>query len=130
MKRLITAMLMSLFVGSVASAKEPELKLINATYYTSAHTAKTASGNIVREGIVAADQKPGTVAIIYQNNDGKPGEIIGYYEVLDKGGAPIMNGSVIDVWAPDKESGQEFVDLTYENDANGTVFVQYVEAVG
>ncbi len=130
MKRLITAMLIVLSVKSIAIAKEPELKLINATYYTSQHTAKTASGQIVREGIVAADQKPGTVAIIYQNDGGKPGQIIGYYEVLDKGGAPIMNGRVIDIWAPDDMAGQEIVDLTYENDAHGTVFVQYVEAEG
>jgi len=70
---------------------------------------RTASGKLTREGICAS--KPewiGKVAAVYLDNDGKPGEFIGYFEILDTGGASIRKGKVIDIWFSTKNECMQF----------------------
>lgn len=58
----------------------------------------TASGEEVREGIIAASKDHmGDYAEVYLMD----GTLLGLYQCLDTGGNPgIQNGHVIDVWAP------------------------------
>ena len=72
-------------------------------------TGSTATGTVPRSGIAAA--KPswfGKCVKIYQNSNGKPGNLIGTYIVEDTGDTPIRNGSVIDIWIPTEEECFEF----------------------
>ena len=66
---------------------------------------KTASGELVREGIVAS--KPewiGKVVAIYiENKDGSLGEFLGYFDVSDTGGENIRAGRVVDIWMPTED---------------------------
>ena len=59
-------------------------------------------GGPARKGICAgASRYYGKTALIYENNGGKPGEFLGYYEVLDTGGDyRIQNGTCLDVYLP------------------------------
>ena len=96
-----------------------------ATIYCSGHT--TADGSKVREGICAVD--PGNIGktvLIYTLDR----ELLGIFEAKDTGGETIRNGSVIDVYFDSRESGQEFINRTYENGAKGKVLVQFIEAQG
>lgn len=90
----------------------------------------TASGVPVREGICAGGNKYfGKTIKIYQiNKDGSQGKLIGTYDCLDKGGTDaIRKGYVIDVWRPDLNSCQEFMNLVYENGAKGKVYLEVDE---
>lgn len=59
-------------------------------------------GGPARKGICAgASRYYGKTAIIYENEGGKPGKFLGYYEVLDTGGDyRIQNGTCLDVYLP------------------------------
>lgn len=72
-------------------------------------TGSTATGTTPRAGIAAS--KPawfGKTVKVYWNDGGKPGAMIGTYTVEDTGGAPIRNGSVIDIWMPTEDECFEF----------------------
>lgn len=72
-------------------------------------TGSTATGTTPRLGVAAS--KPawfGKQVRVYQNDGGKPGNLIGTYTVEDTGGAPIRNGSVIDIWLPDEDTCFQF----------------------
>ena len=72
-------------------------------------TGSTATGTTPRTGIAAS--KPawfGKTVRVYWNDGGKPGSLIGTYTIEDTGGAPIRNGSVIDVWLPSEDECFEF----------------------
>ena len=57
------------------------------------------------------------------NDDGKPGEFLGWYEILDTGGNEgIRNGSVLDIWMPTYEECIQF--------GRKDVLVVFVEGVG
>lgn len=62
-------------------------------------------GEPVRTGVCAG--KPewyGKVAAVYEDAGGYPGEFLGYYECLDTGGDErIRNGTVLDIYNPDRE---------------------------
>ena len=84
----------------------------------------TASGQAVREGI-AAGRKDwiGLTAILYTDDNGKVGELIGIYEILDTGGDErIKNGTCIDIYIPDYKEAKEY--------GRKSVFVQLVDAKG
>lgn len=89
--------------GANANAKELEEPLyipMEATAYCYGITR--FDGGRVRKGICAA--KPewyGKTAAVYVNEDGKPGEFLGYYECLDTGGQDIKEGKVLDIYHPD-----------------------------
>lgn len=67
-------------------------------------------GGAVRTGICAG--KPdwyGKVAAIYLDDNGSPGEFLGYFEILDTGGDDrIKNGTVLDIYIPDHDACIEF----------------------
>ena len=70
----------------------------------------TASGDEVREGIIAASaDKLGQRAEVYLVD----GTLLGLYECLDTGGNPdIQNGHVIDVWAPHLAKAKQLMRVT------------------
>lgn len=89
----------------------------------------TATGTNTRKGICAGSELYlGKTIILYKRlPNGKVGDILGYYECEDTGGTPgIDDGIVIDVWRPVEEV-QEFIDLTYEDECHGNVFIQVLE---
>ena len=70
----------------------------------------TASGEPVREGIIAASREHmGQRAEVYL----KDGRLLGLYQCLDTGGNPgIQNGHVIDVWAPHISKAKTLMRVT------------------
>lgn len=80
---------------------EPEFIKMECTAYCYGTTR--SDNKPVRKGICAGATKYyGKTAAIYEDNNGKPGEFIGYYEVLDTGGDErIKNGQCLDIYDPD-----------------------------
>jgi len=109
------------------ASDEPTLIKMHATAYCL--DGITASGEPVREGICASGHKEwiGKTVIIYQRlpND-EVGEIIAILEVKDTG----CKDSVIDVWKPNLDECQEFMNRVYERNCKGKVFVQVIDAQG
>ena len=93
----------------------------------------TRSGKQTRKGIAACNKKYlGMTALVYQRlpND-EVGELIGIYEIEDTGETEgLKNGNVIDIWCPDLDACQEFMNRVYEDKCHGRVWVEIVEAVG
>lgn len=86
----------------------------------------TKSGEYTRDGICAGKEEwIGKRILIFQKlPDGKIGEFIGEYEVKDTGGTDgLRNGTVVDIWKPDLESCQEFMNLVYEDNCYGKVYI-------
>lgn len=84
----------------------------------------TASGQAVREGI-AAGRKDwiGLTAIVYTDDNGEVGELLGIYEILDTGGDyRIKEGKCIDIYMMDK---QDCIEWGRRN-----VWIQLVDAKG
>lgn len=83
----------------------------------------TASGQKTRPHTAAGPREwLGCVGALYQvKEDGTMGDFIGYYEFTDTGagidtdgdgkGDTIINGESIDVWEPDIEMAQEWIDI-------------------
>lgn len=93
----------------------------------------TASGEVTRNGICAGKKEwIGKTIILYQRlPDNSVGEMIGMYECLDTGGTDgIREGRVIDVWCPDIDSCQEFMNRIYEDGCEGRCYIQIVDAKG
>lgn len=67
-------------------------------------------GGAVRTGICAGKKDwYGKVAAIYLDDNGSPGEFLGYFEILDTGGDErIRNGTVLDIYIPDHDACIEF----------------------
>ena len=70
----------------------------------------TASGDEVREGIIAASREHmGQRAEVYLTD----GTLLGLYQCLDTGGNPgIQSGHVIDVWAPHLSKAKTLMSVT------------------
>lgn len=100
--------------GLGSKIEKPEIEAHEHKYHSMIATAycltgSTATGTAPRTGIAAS--KPawfGKTVKVYWNDGGKPGSLIGTYTVEDTGGAPIRNGSVIDVWLPTEEECFQF----------------------
>ena len=114
---------------SYAHDNEPVLVKMRATAYPD-------SGNLTYSGTqphygTAGGRKDmiGKTIIMYQRLPGdKVGEIIGIFEIEDTGPAKgAREGHVIDVWRPNVEECQEFMNRVYEDDCGGKVFVQFLE---
>lgn len=89
----------------------------------------TATGKHTREGICATGNPEwiGMTAVIYQRlPDNKVGEIIGIYEIEDTGCKP----TVMDIWEPDLDRCQEFMNRVYEDGCEGKVWIQIIDAEG
>lgn len=134
MKKLLIIPVIVFLFGLNVSAKEPDDPFqINTTAYCCGTT--TCTGVKVREGICAVKKEwIGKTALIYADNDGEIGELLGIFECLDTGfGADsdgdgigsIQEGKLIDVYFPTYEQCKDWMKLT-----GGKVFVQLVDADG
>lgn len=124
---LLFALVAKIMIAHAAEIEEvapvqPEYKKMQATAYCL--TGKRCDGGAVRRGIAsAAPEYYGMAAAVYINDDGKPGEFLGWYEILDTGGNEgIRNGSVLDIWMPTYEECIQF--------GRKDVLVVFVEGVG
>lgn len=134
MKKILIGLLslLIIFPKIPAYAAEPELQMMRATAYIGP-TDTTYSGKPVYRGIAGANKRHvGQTAIVYQRlPNNKIGKIIGIYEVEDTGDTPgINNDNVIDIWCPDLDECQYFMEKVYEDGCQGKVYVQWLEAVG
>lgn len=127
-KRLIALLILSLWLLSIsASAEDTGLIKMRATAYKL--QGVTASGQPVRYGVCATGRSEwlGKTVVMYQRlPDGSVGELIGIYECLDTG----CSQYVIDVWKPDLDECQAFMDRVYEDGCNGKVYIQLFECEG
>lgn len=95
----------------------------------------TATGTPVREGVCAVNkERLGLLAIVYEDNNGTPGALIGYFECEDtgKGGdkdgdgiGSIEAGHCIDIYRNDLEGCKEYMKRT-----GGKCWVEFVDAKG
>ena len=126
---MIVAVILATFsIGSTSYANnEPELIKMHATAYCL--PGKTCTGKEVRIGLCATGRREwiGKTAILYQRlPNGEVGEIVGIYEIEDTG----CSESVIDCWYPDLDQCQDFMNRVYEDNCQGRVYVQIIDAVG
>ena len=137
MKRIIIALgvLLTVFIfycQNCYAETQPELCMMRATAY--ADTGKqTKSGIWPYEGVAGArEDLIGKTAIVYQRLPGnKIGELIGIYEIEDTGSTEgCINGHVIDIWRPNLDECQLFMNRVYEDGCQGKVFVQFIDAEG
>lgn len=128
-KSIILTMMLVILVSLKSSAAEiePQMKKMHTTAYCL--DGQTASGQYVRKGLCACGDKAlfGKTVILYQRlPSGEIGDIIGIYEVLDTG----CSKNVIDVWFPNLEECQEYMNRVYEDGCQGKVYVQIIDAEG
>lgn len=139
MKRLIAILIaliifpkMSTYAQVTEYEERPYLQKMHATAYIGA-SDHTYSGKHVRDGIAATNKKHiGQTAIVYQRLPGNEvGEVIGIYEIEDTGDTKgIANDNIIDIWCPDLDACQDFMNTIYEDGCQGKVFVQFIDAEG
>lgn len=105
---LFVALLMSVTVYAEESLDQSTYIPMEATAYC--YGTSRCDGGAVRSGICAGKKEwYGKVAAIYEDENGKPGEFLGYYECLDTGGDErIKNGTVLDIYHPDYDWCIEF----------------------
>lgn len=118
-------MILTVLIGFTSYAnEEPTLIKMRATAYCL--DGITCTGKEVRKGIAASGRKEliGKTIILYQRlpND-EIGRGLGIYEVEDSG----CKENVIDVWRPDLDSCQEFMNEVYEDGAQGKIWVEVIE---
>lgn len=121
-------MMLLILVSSEVRAEE----ILNKGYAT-AYCLKgtTASGQKVRTGLCAMNSKVvkeqglmGKNVALYQRlPDGEKGKLIGVYEIADTG----CKKNVIDVWMPDLNRCQEFMNLVYEDGCKGKIYYEVIE---
>lgn len=144
---LLIGILMGMIIGALtlpreAWGAEPELKQVNITAYYSENPTG-CRGDRMREGIAAGKQEwYGKAVIIYLNDNGRPGEVVGVFEVLDTGYGKdtgsgesrvkkgrhlgtIETGQTIDIYRDNYERCVEIMKLT-----GGKAFYQLVDAEG
>ncbi len=100
-KSLLTLLILIclLGIGEEVSAEDINVK---ATAYCI--NGETATGTQTREGIIAGHPDwYGRMVIVFEDDGGYPGEVIGIYVCEDTGGEPIRNGRVIDIWMPTED---------------------------
>ena len=125
---VITTLILIFSIGFTSYAdSQPTLIKMHATAYCL--DGITASGEPVRKGICASGHKDwiGKTVVLYQRlPNGEVGKILGIFEVKDTG----CKDSVIDVWMPDLEECQKWMDKLYEDGCQGKVFCEVIEADG
>ena len=146
---LLVGVLMGLIIGRLTipdtvwgAELQPELKSINVTAYYSENPTG-CRGDRMREGIAAGRQEwYGKAIVLYKDEDGKPGELIGVFEILDTGYGKdtgkgesrikkgrhlgtIETGQTIDIYRLNYERCKEIMVLT-----NGKAFYQLIDAKG
>lgn len=130
-KRIILALLCVVFVLLLTlNARAEELQLMRVTCYCpeSCSGTVTASGTkpVPNYSCGARRDMIGCVALVYENNNGIPGDFIGLYEITDTGSAPrIQSGKSIDIYQASLSDAKAFVK------AHGDyLFVQIVKGEG
>lgn len=114
MKKLLLIIPLFLLLCMPVQAKEPDidkedLELIRCTCYTAKEGALTADGSKPIEGFIAGKREwLGYLCIMYENDNGKVGDLIGYFDFRDTGagidsdgdgkGDTIKNGKSVDVY--------------------------------
>lgn len=93
------------------AADKPEVapvQQMEATAYC--YGTVRCDGGTVRIGTCAGKKDwYGKVAAIYLDENGSPGEFLGYFEILDTGGDErIREGMVLDIYIPDHDACIEF----------------------
>lgn len=70
----------------------------------------TATGTHTRPGICAGKREWfGKTAVVYADDHGEIGDLIGIYKVEDTGGAPkIKNGQCLDIWMSSYDAAIQF----------------------
>lgn len=69
----------------------------------------TATQTQTRKGICAGKREWfGRYAVVYADNNGEIGNLIGIYKVEDTGGEAIRSGRVLDIWMPTEEECFQF----------------------
>lgn len=144
---LLVGILMGMIIGRLTIpaevwGAEPDLKPINVTAYYSENPTG-CRGDRMREGIAAGKQEwYGKAIVLYKNENGKPGELIGVYEILDTGygksteqgesrikkGKPlgtIETGQTVDIYRDNYDRCVEIMKLT-----EGKAFYQLIDAEG
>lgn len=81
-------------------------------------TSPRCDGGATRLGICAMNSHYGEVAMVYENDNGMPGEFLGYLEVLDH----CPSAGVIDVWIPGYTNAMRY--------GNHDVIVYFVKGDG
>lgn len=116
----IALTLMLVFMGTVSVSAEQIPMRFTCYCPESCPGTVTASGEKVREGIIAASKDHmGDCAIVYTTD----GAFIGIYECLDTGSHQnIKNGTAIDAWMPNIDRAKEMMALT-----RGKVLVEWIE---
>ncbi len=90
----------------------------------------TKSGEMTREGICAGSKKYlGKKIEIYQR---LPGDVLGRYlgtfDCKDTGNTKsLKNGLCIDIWMPNKQKCQEWMDLVYLDGCKGKIYFKIIE---
>jgi len=130
-KRIVFAIACVLFVLWMAlTARAEELTLMRVTCYCpeSCSGKVTASGTVPKPNYTCGARRDliGGVALVYENDNGAPGDFIGLFEIQDTGSAPrIVNGTSIDIYQSSLEDAQAFVK------AHGDyLYVQIVKGEG
>lgn len=99
-----------------------ELVAVESTSYC--ESGLTADESMTRLGIAAAKREwIGKTVILYENDNGAPGDLLGIWEIKDTGGDyRIKNGTCIDVWLPTYEESIQW--------GRKQVFMQLIDAQG
>lgn len=127
LKHLLVLPLLLLVSMPVQAQEYVDPKLLRCTVYTAPEGAITADGSTPREGVVAGMSSwLDCACVIYENNDGKIGDLIGIYEVRDTGGAEwLKNGKAVDIYRDNLDRCNEWID-TYGD----YCYVQIIKAEG
>ena len=128
---IILGLTLAVVPSKVVHSEENNLVAGYATAYTAKPTAKTCTGELVQEGICGG-YKPyiGKTIVLYQRlPDDSIGNLIGIYECKDTGPGTksFQEGKVIDVFKSNKSDCQEFMNLIYQDNCKGHVWIQVID---
>ncbi len=144
---LLIGLLAGMIIGVLtwpeeAWSAETDLKPISVTAYYSENPTG-CRGDRMREGIAAGKQEwYGKAIVLYTDENGQPGELIGVYEILDTGYGKdtgkgesrikkgrhmgsIESGQTVDIYRDNYEGSKEIMELT-----KGKALYQLVDAEG
>lgn len=109
----------------VMNKQVTETKLIKCKATAYCLPGTMANGNKVHDGACASNKYFGKTIVMYQRLPGdKIGNYIGTYTVEDKGATRgLKNGWVVDVWRPNLDECQEFMNLVYEDGCKGNIYI-------
>lgn len=100
---------MDLTVQAAEAHTEPTGTYIKMKATAYCLNGTTATQTKTRPGICAGKREWfGKYAVVYADNNGEIGNLIGIYRVEDTGGEAIRSGRVLDIWMPTEEECFQF----------------------